>query len=288
MPRTMKQGLAANIKNERAARRARQEEPEDSDYNPDDFDIPVPEIGDPATSVDLPLRPAPTFAASKQAVAEERREERREEMQTQASAGKAAEKPATDPEEPEGNWVELSDAEREFVIKQQPDMVLYKMVYNQEPDTRALLLRFPNRSPDQPYCDRLGCKPTELRIKPKHGHVELDIPINIHDNWNHEKAIKYQEAMRKSSVLQQGGSYGLAGGLEPPAKPAASDKPEASKLAGPSKETLLANIDDANNKGHVMNKITLAGRIFPADPTQPRNMFGTFKNGKSIVAHHSP
>ncbi|KAL8697946.1 MAG: hypothetical protein Q9224_002080, partial [Gallowayella concinna] len=168
---------------------------------------------------------------------------------------------------------------QKYIIEKQPNMAKYKMVYNQEPDTRVLLLRFPNRRPDQPYCARTGEKPLEIRIKPKHGHIEVDIPIRIDQNWDVEKAVQYQHAMQKSSVLQQGGSYGLAGGLGTGAQTPSNKKPsDHSTAAGPSMETLLANPADANNKGHVMNKITLAGRIIPFDDTQSRYLCGVFRD----------
>ncbi|KAL8953151.1 MAG: hypothetical protein Q9222_000972 [Ikaeria aurantiellina] len=177
---------------------------------------------------------------------------------------------------------------RQHIIKAEPDMAKYKMVYNQRPGSRALLLRFPNRGPDKPYCSRLNQKPLELRIKPKNGFVEVDIPINIHDHWDLGKAIEYQQAMRKSTVLQHGQSYGLAGGLGAGVKPApanANGSSEEVRIARPAIETLLANPDDANNKGHIMNKITLGGRIFAPDDTQPRYLMGTFKGDVCYMSH---
>ncbi|KAL9030214.1 MAG: hypothetical protein Q9196_001630 [Gyalolechia fulgens] len=179
------------------------------------------------------------------------------------------------------------------LIKADPDMANYKMVYMVDPSSRILLLRFPGRPANQPYCARDGCKPLELRIKPKHGHVEIDIPVDIHSpNWDTVKAIKYQQAMRKSSTLQQGKSYDMAGGFGVNDEAAPAKKSKESKesrddttVNEPSMETLLSNIDDANNKGHVMNKITLGGRIQPHDPNQPRLMAGTFKGNVCYMSH---
>ncbi|KAL8772681.1 MAG: hypothetical protein Q9209_002342 [Squamulea sp. 1 TL-2023] len=171
---------------------------------------------------------------------------------------------------------------QKYIIEKEPDMANYKMVYNQEPSTHALLLRFPNRKPDQPYNARLGQKPSEIRIKPKYGHIEVDVPIIIDQHWDIAKAIEYQHAMQKSTVLQQGRSYGLAGGLGNQSAPnkKAGDQ---STTKEPNMEVLLANPADANNKGHVMNKITLAGRIFPKDDTQPRYLCGVFRDGEHVL-----
>ncbi|KAL8730693.1 MAG: hypothetical protein Q9166_003885 [cf. Caloplaca sp. 2 TL-2023] len=191
------------------------------------------------------------------------------------------------------DYVPVTENDRKHIIENQPDMAKYTMVYNQEPDTRALLLRFPNRRPDQPYSALFGQKPLEIRIKPKHGHVEIDIPVPIDHHWDVKKAIEYQHAMQKSTVLQKGGSYGLAGGLGGGAQPASKKKSsdpnqesnDQATTKGPSMETLLANPNDANNKGHVMNKITLAGRIFPFDDTQSRYLCGVFKDDVCYMSH---
>lgn len=177
---------------------------------------------------------------------------------------------------------------QEELLKSNKDLAKYKMVYMVDPSNRLLVLRFPGRAPDQPYCARNGNKPTELRIKPKHGHVELDIPIDIHSpNWDKEKAIKYQMAMRKSATLQKGSSYDMAGGFGVNDEPEITKKSKASKEPKedtaepePSMEYLLANVDEANEKGYVMNKITLGGRIEPYNPDAPRLMAGTFKGGQ--------
>ncbi|KAL8997617.1 MAG: hypothetical protein Q9169_003164 [Polycauliona sp. 2 TL-2023] len=175
---------------------------------------------------------------------------------------------------------------RERIAEHLPDLANYTMVYAQEPGTRALLLRFPNRKPDQPYNALTGQKPLEMRIKPKYGHIEVDVPVLVDQHWDLEKAIEYQHAMQESTVLQQGRSYGLAGGLGAGTQ-SATKKPSSdpSAASGPSMETLLADPADANNKGHVMNKITLAGRIFPCDDTQSRYMCGVFKDDVLYLSH---
>ena len=163
-----------------------------------------------------------------------------------------------------------------------PDIANYEIVMPELTDTMALVLRFPGRKPDQPYCARYGQKPLEFRIKPKCGLVEVDVPFNIHYNWDKEKAIMYGEATRKSKLLQEGGSYGMGGGLGVGLKPPSKTKPSNNEPAPfePSVEKLLENFDDANNKGHVMNRITFSGQIYPREKHEPRYMLGTFKNSK--------
>ena len=145
---------------------------------------------------------------------------------------------------------------------------------------RTMLVQYPNRELGQEYREANGQKPLELRIKPKCGVVEVDIPLNIHVNFDKAKGIEYGQAMRNSRHLQQGGSYGLAGGLGVGPRLSAKDIRRAPMPEGPSKEKLLESFDDANNKGHVMNKITLGGRIIPFHDGSPIYMHVTFKGGK--------
>lgn len=144
-----------------------------------------------------------------------------------------------------------------------------------------ILFQFPNRGRNQPYNDANHQKPLELRIKPKCGLVEMDIPINVHANFDKEKGILYGEAMRKSQVLQEGGSYGPAGGLGVggSSRPARGDN-HTSGNDEYAVDALLENFEDANNKGHVMNKITLAGQIVPFKVGDPLYFIGAFRGGE--------
>ena len=155
-------------------------------------------------------------------------------------------------------------------------------VYINKPTKKIMILQYPNRGPGQPYCERTGQKPLELRIKPKCGLIEVDIPIDVHNNFDKEKGIIYGEAMRKSRVLQEGGSYGMAGGFGIGSKPrATASGSQPSTAEEPTHEALLANFDDANNKGHVMNKITLGGQVVPFKPgNDPNYYIGVFKGGE--------
>ena len=183
---------------------------------------------------------------------------------------------------PDDNASSKSDAyvkEMQQDDKLGPILKQYRLFINPT-KMRIMLVQYPNRELGQEYREANGLKPLELRIKPKCGVVEVDIPLNIHVNFDNAKGIEYGEAMRTSRHLQQGGSYGLAGGLGVGPKLSTKDIRRAPMPEGPSKEKLLENFDDANNKGHVMNKITLGGRIVPFKDGSPIYMYVTFKGGK--------
>lgn len=158
----------------------------------------------------------------------------------------------------------------------------YRLFINKPSGKRTMLLQYPNREIGQEYRASTGQKPLEIRIKPKCGLVEVDIPIHLHYNYDKVKGIEYGEAMRKSRLMQQGGSYSLGGGLGIGPKPTSKDDHRAPLPEGPSQEKLLENIDDANNKGHVMNKITLGGQIFPPKDGDPIYMIATFQGSEQI------
>ena len=156
-------------------------------------------------------------------------------------------------------------------------------IYLNQPEKRLMLLQYQNREAGQPYSDKIGLKPLELRIKPKCGLVEVDIPMVLHSNFNKEKGIQYGQAMQNSRVLQEGGSYGLAGGFRTglsAARLRLSNEDHNRTSEEPSHETLLENFEDANNKGHVMNRLTLEGRIFPWKDGYPIYYLGVFKGSE--------
>ena len=158
----------------------------------------------------------------------------------------------------------------------------YRLFINKPTGKRAMLLQYPNREVGQEYRASSGNKPSEIRIKPKCGLVEVDIPVDIHVNYDKEKGVEYGEAMRKSRLLQEGGSYSLGGGLGIGPKPTSKGDRRVPPPEGPSHEKLLENFNDANNKGHVMNKITLGGQIYPFKNGDPIYMAATFKEGGQI------
>ena len=155
-------------------------------------------------------------------------------------------------------------------------------MYINRPEKRLMLLQYPNRDPGQPYSNKTGLKPLELRIKPKCGLVEVDVPLIVHTNFDSEKGVIYGQAMRKSRILQEGGSYGLTGGMRPNVGKFRHE--QAIDTEELSKEMLLENFDDANNKGHVLNKLTLGGQIVPWKEGDPIYMLGVFKGSEQDLS----
>ena len=144
-----------------------------------------------------------------------------------------------------------------------------------------MVFQYPNRDSVQPYSAANGQQPSEIRVKPKHGLVEVDVSINVHANFDKAKGIQYGKVMRKNEILREGGSYGMAGGLglvglpRPP-----REDGQVFRRDQLSEATLLQDFEDANNKGHVMNKITLGGQIAPPQSGDPVYFIGVFRGGR--------
>ena len=84
--------------------------------------------------------------------------------------------------------------------------------------------------------------------------------------------------MRKVRYLPKGGAYGLAGGLGINSFRTAKIGTDA--IDSPSRAKLMENFKESNNKGYVMNKITLGGRIIAFKEGDPIYAIATFHGGK--------
>ncbi|KAK2736399.1 hypothetical protein FQN57_000776 [Myotisia sp. PD_48] len=150
---------------------------------------------------------------------------------------------------------------------------------------RRLLVQFPDRQFDQPYNESSQQKPLELRLKPKTGLIELDVPINTQFNYDESKGLRYGNAMRKSNIIQAGGTHGMAGGFNSGGGTGAgkvkSDVGDMDDGMG-----LYMDLEDEERKmGVTMTKQTLGGRIKKPIDGDPVYMLGSFRDNE---LHLSP
>lgn len=151
----------------------------------------------------------------------------------------------------------------------------HKLMINPQPEKLILLLKYPTRQPGELYCDDIGNKPIELRIKPKCGLVEVDVPLDVHHYFDREKGLNFGAALRKKAFNGDSGSfYSVSSGFDPSISRRDNDNPI---LEDPSHDDMLDNFDDANSRGFIMNKITLGGRIEPFKDGDPIYMLATFE-----------
>jgi DNA-directed RNA polymerase-3 subunit RPC5 len=170
-------------------------------------------------------------------------------------------------------------------------------IFINDPDKNDLwLLGFVGRDKSKkltgPSC------PTELRIKHNSGYFEVDMPLDIEKNYDRQKGVRYGEALRKTKNFGQDG-YGPAAGFmkampKPTKRPGASDddEHEPDEAAPPvplidddNVDEWVHNFQDANEKGHVLNKITWGGQMVSQESWKPNYMIGAFRGNE---LHLSP
>ncbi|MCJ1288029.1 hypothetical protein MMC26_007382 [Xylographa opegraphella] len=154
-------------------------------------------------------------------------------------------------------------------------------VFVNKTDKHIMVLQFPNRDRKQPYNARSGQKPLRLRIKPKSGLVEVDVPLVIERHYDQVKGAQYGDALRKSRVMQQGNSYGLAGGLGVNGAIRPIRDTTQTSITRTSEDDLLGNPDAPFNEDRLMNKLILGGRIIKPQNGKPNYYIGVFK-GKEL------
>jgi DNA-directed RNA polymerase-3 subunit RPC5 len=174
-----------------------------------------------------------------------------------------------------------------------PVVADYDVYITERSENELFVLQFIGRPAEQHFTG--ASAPTELRIKPKSGYIEADVPMNIHQNYDRQKGVKFGEALRKTREFGQT-TYGPAAGFER-AMPRSTKRPGATTAddgdaedAAPSNaidnnddnvEEYVKHFDDANEKGHVLNTVTWGGRIIPDEDWKPQYMVGAFR-GKQL------
>lgn len=144
------------------------------------------------------------------------------------------------------------------------------------------LLQYPNRAREEPYNAASHNAPMNIRMKPKAGFIEVEVPLNVKNHFDKYKGIKFGEALRKAKEDGQS-SFGVAAGFDKmPAPPrVAGGTAQIDDFSDHAFDHLLQKFEDANDKGHVMNKQTLGGQVSKREPGDPMYMLGAFR-GKEL------
>jgi DNA-directed RNA polymerase-3 subunit RPC5 len=160
-----------------------------------------------------------------------------------------------------------------------PDMV----------EQQLYVLQYLNRPPNQPLTQATQSAPTEVRVKQGSGFVEVDVPIDIRQNYNRPAGVRWGESLRKTKGFGQR-AYGIASGFErtmprnrPGAGEGAAAPPTTAVDDDDNVEEYVTNFEDANEKGHVLNVQTFGGQILKDDGKGPSYMLGTFRDGEILV-----
>lgn len=146
-----------------------------------------------------------------------------------------------------------------------------------------MVLQFPNRAENQPYTANNDCAPTEIRIKPNSGMVELDVPLDTSRNYDRDKGVKWGTVMKASEQVK-GLGYGMAAGFGIGAGPRVGrgrgrgqDQQQDAEQQGPIQD---ADFERARIAGNVLKTQTLGGQIDKIESWSPQYMLGTFVDSK--------
>lgn len=115
--------------------------------------------------------------------------------------------------------------------------------------------------------------PSEVRIKPDSGIIEVDVPLDMLDNYDREKGMQYGRALRETMEAKGGGSHGLAGGfgVGAPAAP-------LGRKGDRERERRTEWVDEVR-ADRVLRSQTLGGIIPKKEPVN--YMIGVFQGGES-------
>jgi DNA-directed RNA polymerase-3 subunit RPC5 len=171
-----------------------------------------------------------------------------------------------------------------------PVVAEYDVYITPETEAQQLyVLQYLNRPPDQPFTKATQSEPAELRLKKESGFVEVDVPIDIHHNYNRPAGVRWGESLRKTRGFGQR-AFGIASGFER-TMPRATNRaggegapaaPTAVDVDDDNLEEYVTHFEDANEKGHVLNSQTFGGQIIKDEGKGPSYMLGTFRDGR----HH--
>ncbi|KAF2129502.1 hypothetical protein P153DRAFT_366892 [Dothidotthia symphoricarpi CBS 119687] len=169
-----------------------------------------------------------------------------------------------------------------------PVVAEYDVYITPEMEQQQLyVLQYLNRPPDHPFTKATNSQPSELRVKKESGFIEVDVPINIRQNYNRPAGVRWGEAMRKTKGFGQK-AFGIASGFERTMprtanRPGVGEGAPAAPIATEDDDNFdeyVTRFEDANEKGHVLNTQTFGGQIQPDDRKGPSYMLGTFRENQ--------
>jgi DNA-directed RNA polymerase-3 subunit RPC5 len=122
-----------------------------------------------------------------------------------------------------------------------------------------------------------GATPSEVRLKPKVGVMEMDVPRDVRNNYDHAKGIEMGTAMR---IARDDGAlnfFGEAGGMgvsAPPPQPRRKDRLTELGLSG------QLEWDEAVKADQVLMQYTLAGKFVKEENKRSEHLIGIIQGGE--------
>ncbi len=122
-----------------------------------------------------------------------------------------------------------------------------------------------------PYNARNLQKPTSLRIKPNTGLLEVDIPIDTRLNYNPDKGSEYARSLKRSRIIEEGGTHGLSGGFN--TGPVGRNIREEEDI-----DMKTIPVHSGLSEDSTLNVQTIGGKIVKLSTGDPIYLLGSFKD----------
>lgn len=165
------------------------------------------------------------------------------------------------------------DAYSGYDTDDDPVIRTYDVFTTSELAENLYVFQYPVRSAQKPYRKQENCCPIEARLKPKCKVVEIDVPVNVHLNYDEQKGRNWGEVLRKAKQAEGG----IAGKATVGAKGGKRRKVKEDDEEEEEPDINYMDFEDAVKKKRILAKQTLGSKMHP---DQPKYMLGVFKDGK--------
>lgn len=171
-------------------------------------------------------------------------------------------------------------------------MAEYDVFITPELEDQLYVLQYLDREKGHGLTKLNNSEPSQLRIKEESGYIEVDVPLEIRSKFNRPAGVKWGEALRKTKGFGQK-AYGISAGFER-AMPRSIRAGPTGNTGTPAPivtedddnfEEWIANLEDANEKGHVLNTQTFGGEIPKTDGKGPSYLLGAFRDSSYLFRY---
>jgi DNA-directed RNA polymerase-3 subunit RPC5 len=177
-------------------------------------------------------------------------------------------------------WAALTLAAHVDDDEDDPIVAEYDVYITPEDEEHIYLLQYPNRERDMPYNVQHESAPTEMRIKPHTGLMEVDVAFGTdHNHFDRIRGVTWGAALKTASDAGLK-SFGLAAGFGKGGRPndlLAADRVQIQPVGEERIDDMVADFEDSVEKGSVLEKQTFGGQIIRPEERQPTYMLGAFR-----------
>lgn len=165
-----------------------------------------------------------------------------------------------------------------------PIVAEYDVYITPENDDNLYLLQYPDRERDKPYNERNQSAPTEMRIKPHTGFLEVDVGFGTGPNFYKQRAVAWGVALNTAneSGLKE---FGVASGFGKAARMNELSSAQRQPADEATIDDMVQDFDHHVQSGFVRPEQVFGGQIVRPEPRQPTYMLGAFRGSEFSDAY---